>query len=97
MTFFSEPEISGNSNLLYYGFCDPALGRKEGDYSALVTTAIDQNGIIYVVDAVIERILPNALKEVILQRALRYKYVNLCIEDNGLTHSTNKKGRIGSI
>ncbi len=44
-----------------------ALSRKEGDYSALVTIAVDQNGVIYVVDAVIRAHSTRRIERINLQ------------------------------
>lgn len=84
ISFYDPHELITIKNLIYYGFCDPSLGKKDtSDYSAFVTIAVDSNGIIYVVDAVIERLLPSALKERIFQQAQRYRYARIGIENNG--------------
>ena len=84
MSFYDPNELITLKNLIYYGFCDPSLGKKDtSDYSAFITIAVDNNGIIYVVDAVIERLLPSTLKERIFQQAQRYRYSRIGIEDNG--------------
>jgi predicted phage terminase large subunit-like protein len=84
MSFYDPQELTAMKNLIYYGFCDPSLGKKDNsDYSAFLTIAVDNNGIIYVVEAVIERLLPSALKERIFQQAQMYRYSRIGIESNG--------------
>lgn len=82
MSFFDMIELHRRP-LAYYGFCDPALGKTKSDYAPIITIGIDEDGIIYVVDALVERTAPNATQEAILQRALKYPYTIFGIENNG--------------
>ena len=82
MSFFDMKELYRRP-LSYYGFCDPALGKTKSDYAPIITIGIDEDGIIYVVDALVERSAPNATQEAILQRALKYPYTIFGVESNG--------------
>ncbi|MGF7045696.1 putative phage terminase large subunit-like protein [Paenibacillus sp. DS2015] len=53
---------------------DPAMGKQRGDYSAITTTAKHkQSGIIYVVDSYGERIKPDMLIQIIVQKVIKYQ------------------------
>ena len=82
MSFFDMSELHRRP-LAYYGFCDPALGKTKSDYAPIISIGIDEDGIIYVVDALVERTAPNATQEAVLQRALKYPYSIFGVENNG--------------
>jgi predicted phage terminase large subunit-like protein len=79
--FYKNEYDRGNMTL--YGFCDPALGTHKGDFSAIVIAGVDRNGLIYIMDAMIERMTPNTTKEMIIQYLENYKFVAFGIENNG--------------
>jgi predicted phage terminase large subunit-like protein len=58
---------------------DPALG--SGDYSAIVTIAVDRDGIAHVVDAFAERLTPDAFMDRIIQKYIRYKPQLIAFEE----------------
>lgn len=72
----------GNKNRLY-GFCDPALGRKTGDYTTFMTASVSPTGTIYITDAIIERLIPDKAQELIVQQAAAHKFTKVGIESNG--------------
>ena len=64
-------------NAAFYGACDPSLGKqnKHSDYTAVVSVVKDlSSGIIYVLDADIERRFPDQTIEVILKYHDRRHY-----------------------
>lgn len=72
-------------NKMIYGACDPSLGKqnKHGDYSAIVSIAKDTDkGIIYVLDADIERRFPDKTIEVILSYQRKRDYAKFGFETN---------------
>ena len=72
-------------NLDIYGACDPSLGKegKHGDYSAIVNVARDRNtGIMYVIDAYIEKRTPHKLVEDILEYCCIRSYTKFVFEAN---------------
>ena len=66
-----------------YGFCDPALGKKTGDYTTFITVGLAPNGTIYVLDAIIDRLVPDKAQELIIQQGANRRYVRIAIESNG--------------
>ena len=69
----------------FYGACDPSLGRqnKHGDYSAIVSVVMDrEKGIIYVLDADIERRRPDNTIDTILEYHKRRDYNKFGFETN---------------
>jgi hypothetical protein len=60
-----------------YGFCDPALGKKTGDYTTFITVGLAPNGTIYVLDAIIERLVPDKAQELIIQQGANRRYVRI--------------------
>ena len=70
---------------MFYGACDPSLGKqnKHGDYSAIVSAVKDtKTGVIYILDADIERRLPDKTIEVILGYQRRRNYTKFGFETN---------------
>lgn len=51
---------------------DPALGKQRGDYTALVTVGMDNDGCAYVLDAVIKRIGPTDTGRAIIRQREAY-------------------------
>ncbi len=83
----SEEELLNalGDNKMFYGACDPSLGKqnKHGDYSAIVSIVKDMDkGIIYVLDADIERRFPDKTIEVILMYHRKRDYTKFGFETN---------------
>ncbi len=83
----SEEELLSalGDNKMFYGACDPSLGKqnKHGDYSAIVSAVKDTDkGILYVLDADIERRFPDKTIEVILGYHKRRDYTKFGFETN---------------
>lgn len=68
-----------------FGACDPSMGKqtKRGDYSAILSAAIDYNtGIIYILDADIAKRFPDKTIEDILAYHQTRKYYQFGFETN---------------
>ncbi|VVB63383.1 Uncharacterised protein [uncultured archaeon] len=73
------------AHLLVYGACDPSLGkdRLSGDFSAIVTVALDCTvGIAYVLDVDVARRTPDQTIDAILQYASLREYSRFAFETN---------------
>jgi len=65
------------------GAVDPSLGKTRlSDFTAIITVGRGDDGYIYVLDAVIERMPPDRIVETILQKAQEYKYTRFGVEVN---------------
>ena len=63
-------------NLIYFGACDPSLGKNGSsrDPSALLVGGIDRRtGILYVVEALIKKRLPDRIIEDVIELQAKYK------------------------
>lgn len=60
ITYYEEKEIEGKM-LFVVTFVDPSLGKKGGDYSAIITIGMDANGIVYVLSADIQKRHPDLI------------------------------------
>ena len=81
-----EEELISICKPRIYAGCDPATGESvsRGDYSAVVTVGRDhKTGIIYVLDADIDKRKPDALMETILTYCQMRRYTKFGIEING--------------
>jgi predicted phage terminase large subunit-like protein len=80
MTFFLESDLQ-NKNLDYICGIDFAMGKEKGDYSAIITLGRNKDtGICYVIDAYIERVHPDVLLSVAVEKALKYQYEIMSVE-----------------
>lgn len=69
----------------FYGACDPSLGRlgKKGDYTAIITLLRDADtGILYLIDADIRHLKPDAIIEAIIQHHRIRGYSTFAMETN---------------
>jgi len=83
MGFFDYAAYANAFPASVFGFCDPALGKKTGDYTTLITGSVSPSGTIYVLDAIIDRLIPDKAQELIIQQGAAVKYHKLGIETNG--------------
>ncbi len=69
--FYDESELDLRRGFTFFGYCDPSLGKSaESDYSAIVTLARhDQSGLIYVLDADLDRRHPDDIIRDVLEKA----------------------------
>lgn len=83
----TEEELlrSRGGHLLIYGACDPSMGknRESGDFSAIVTVAVDDmTKIIYILDVDIARRSPDRTMNAILEYGKIRQYTKFGFESN---------------
>jgi predicted phage terminase large subunit-like protein len=86
------------SELKYFGFLDPALGRsttRDGDYAAIVTIGRCPSGILYVMDVWMEKAEPTRQINRIFEFHRHYKYTLFGYEANGFQESMGKEIEAG--
>jgi len=86
-SFGSEDELLStlDTHKDFYGACDPSMGKqnRHSDYSAIITAVRDtKSGVLYILDADIERRLPDKTIESILAHQTRRNYVRFGFETN---------------
>lgn len=69
--FYSRDEVDFREGFTFFGYCDPSLGKSaDSDFSAILTLARDQeSGLLYVVDADLDRRHPDQIIRDILDKA----------------------------
>lgn len=72
--YYDDSDLIGK-DLHIVGFVDPSLGKKGGDYSAIITLGADANNQVYVLDCTMRKMHPDDIIEtaVNLHRSYRYK------------------------
>jgi predicted phage terminase large subunit-like protein len=81
LKFYIEEDIEKDS--LAIAYLDPSLGKNyESDYSALIIGIPEKDDVLNIVDAVIVRILPDLLIELIQYNCRKYNIKILGIESN---------------
>jgi predicted phage terminase large subunit-like protein len=71
--YYDEKDLVGKK-LYVAGVVDPSLGKKGGDYSAILTGAMDTNNIVYLLDADIQRRHPDIIISDVLDKHSRFNY-----------------------
>ena len=69
----------------FYGACDPSLGKlgKNADDTAIISLLRDsETGVLYVIDADIERRKPDAIIEAVIQYERLRRYASFAVETN---------------
>lgn len=79
--FYDDEEILGQE-LFVVGWCDPSLGKKAGDYSAIITLGQNTNGVCYVLDADILRRRPDAIIMDVIYKHDQYNFTKFGVEEN---------------
>lgn len=83
ITYYTEEELERVRILGYYGALDPSLGKNRlSDYTALIVLAKADNGFIYVVEAILERLNPDQIIDLLLEKGREYEFVRFGIETN---------------
>src|SRR5690606_40970544 len=60
-----------------------SLGKSRlGDYTAFITLGKGDNGFIYVLDAVIERMTPDKIIDMVIEKSKEFKYSRIGVEAN---------------
>ncbi|MCB9858471.1 MAG: phage terminase large subunit [Phycisphaerales bacterium] len=71
------------SNARFFGACDPSLGTKHGDYSAIIVLVRDRKTKInYILAADLNRRTPDETIQRIVQYAKRYEFQSFAVESN---------------
>lgn len=74
------------SDLKYYGFLDPALGKsttRDGDYAAIVTVGVAPDKTMYVMDVWMDRVSPMHQVKQVFALHQKYNYQVFGFESNG--------------
>jgi predicted phage terminase large subunit-like protein len=83
ISYYSQEEIDKVKIVGYYGALDPSLGRSRlSDYSAFVVLGRGENGVMYVVEAIVERMSPDRIIETLVSLGRHYEFVRFGIEVN---------------
>ena len=78
--YYDDDEIVGKK-LIVRATIDPSMGKKGGDYSAILVGGQDSNGVIYLLDADIARRHPDIILQNALDKYQQYKYKLLGVEE----------------
>lgn len=81
IVYYDDSELVGKK-LFVVGFCDPSLGKKGGDYSAIITLASDYNYQIYVLDADMQKRHPDIIITDTIAKHRQYTYQAFGVEEN---------------
>lgn len=82
-TYYTEDELRRTRIVGYYGALDPSLGKTRlADYTALIVLGKAENGFIYVVEAILERMNPDQIINLLLDKGREYEFVRFGIEVN---------------
>lgn len=71
--YYDDDELVGKK-LYVAGVVDPSLGKKGGDYSAIITGGMDTNNIVYILDADIQRRHPDLIISDVLDKHSNFNY-----------------------
>lgn len=76
---YTPKDLPGDLTL--YGAVDPATGTANGDYSAVIVAGKSAaTGKLYVLEAVVKRMLPDALIETVIAMQRRYRCLKWAVE-----------------
>lgn len=79
-TWFDDEDLS-QIDTQNYGAVDVAMGKEKGDYSVIVSGAVNEDtGTLYVYDAFMERVHPDVLIEEVVKHTMREHYEGLGVE-----------------
>lgn len=79
-TWFDDEDLSKN-DMLKFGAVDVAMGKEKGDYSVIVSGAVNvDTGTLYVYDAFMERVHPDVLIDKVVEYTMREEYDGLGVE-----------------
>ena len=79
--YYEDSDLIGKE-LYIAGACDPSMGKKGGDYSAIITGGMDSNRYIYVLDADLQKRHPDVIISDTLSLHEQYQYKLFGVEDN---------------
>lgn len=79
-TWFDDEDLD-KIDTLKYGAVDVAMGKEKGDYSVIVSGAVNvDTGTLYVYDAFMERVHPDVLIDKVVEYTMREEYDGLGVE-----------------
>src|SRR5690625_520874 len=80
ITWFDDEDLEGKS-LSRFGAVDPAMGKEKGDYSVIVSGAVNNDtGVLYIYDAFMDRCHPNVLIDELVEHTFENQYEGISIE-----------------
>ena len=79
--YYEDDEVVGKT-LFVVGACDPSMGKKGGDYSAIITLGMDSNGIVYILDVDITRRHPDIIVADVISKHRTFDYKIFGVEEN---------------
>lgn len=83
LSYYTDEELDSVRITEVYGALDPSLGRTRlSDFSAIVILGKGDNGFLYVLDAVIERMNPDRIIATLLQKAKEFSFTRFAVEVN---------------
>lgn len=81
INYYEDKDIEG-IDLFTVGFVDPSMGKKGGDFSAIISLGADPVGYIYVLDADIKRRHPDIIINDVILKNETYRYRLFGVETN---------------
>lgn len=83
LAYYDDDELRRVRILEYYGAVDPSMGKTRiSDYTAIIVLGRGDNGFLYVLEAIIERMRPDKLIDTLLQIGRTYQFTRFGIEVN---------------
>ncbi|MGD9643962.1 MAG: phage terminase large subunit [Elusimicrobiales bacterium] len=83
LVYYDEDELEKVYFTDFYGALDPSLGKTRlSDYTALIVLGRAESGILYVLEAVIERLTPDRIVDLLLDVCREYEFTRFGIETN---------------
>lgn len=83
LAYYTDEEIASTRILEVYGALDPSLGKTRlSDYTAFIILGRGQNGFLYVLEAVVERMSSDRIITMLLQKGREYEFAKIGIEVN---------------
>ena len=81
--YYDDDELARVRIVEVVGALDPALGKSRlGDFTAIVTVGRGSNGVMYVLDAAIERMPPDRTIDVVIEKHKQFNYTRFGVEVN---------------
>src|SRR5690625_4444175 len=83
--FYFDDEELANINTANFGAVDIAMGKEKGDFSVIVSGALNnETGTLYVYDAYMERCHPNVLIDEVVKHTFENQYEGLAVESQAM-------------
>lgn len=83
LAYYDEDELEKVNFTDFYGALDPSLGKTRlSDYTALIVLGRAETGVLYVLEAIIERMTPDKIIDTLLDVCRDYEFTRFGIETN---------------